>query len=338
MNTHNPQQAEPTRSRGPKRSDPHGRAPHKNMVWIPGGTFLMGSNDFYPEERPVHRVTVDGFWMDEHTVTNAEFRRFVKATGHITVAERPADPADYPGARPEMLVPGSVVFRQPPAPRRPAQPLQLVGLCAGSELAPPRGPRQHAPRPGAASGGACRLRGRRGLRELGWAKSFPPRPSGSSPRAAGWRARTYAWGDEFSPKGKAMANTWQGEFPMAEPADRQVRADSACRVVPAERLRAVRHDGQRLGMDYGLVSGSSASPKVPAAAASTLPSATREQSYDPQMPDVPIPRKVIKGGSFLCAPNYCRRYRPAARMAPPGRYRYVPHRVPLHRSPRETPS
>jgi formylglycine-generating enzyme len=84
------------------------------MVWVPGGTFLMGSNDFYPEERPVHRVTVDGFWMDAHTVTNAEFRRFVKATGHITVAERPADPADYPAARPEMLVPSSVVFRQPP--------------------------------------------------------------------------------------------------------------------------------------------------------------------------------------------------------------------------------
>ena len=84
------------------------------MVWVSGGTFLMGSNDFYPEERPVHRVTVDGFWMDKHTVTNAEFRRFVKATGHITVAERPADPADYPGARPEMLVPSSVVFRQPP--------------------------------------------------------------------------------------------------------------------------------------------------------------------------------------------------------------------------------
>jgi formylglycine-generating enzyme required for sulfatase activity len=84
-----------------------GRPPHKNMVWVPGGTFLMGSNDFYPEERPVHRVFVDGFWMDKHTITNAQFRRFVKSTGHITVAERPPDPADYPGAQPKMLVPGS---------------------------------------------------------------------------------------------------------------------------------------------------------------------------------------------------------------------------------------
>jgi sulfatase modifying factor 1 len=81
------------------------------MVWVPGGAFLMGSNDFYHEESPVHRRFVDGFWVDEHAVTNAEFRRFVKATGHVTVAERPPDPADYPGARPETLVPASVVFR-----------------------------------------------------------------------------------------------------------------------------------------------------------------------------------------------------------------------------------
>jgi formylglycine-generating enzyme required for sulfatase activity len=78
-----PQRAERTRSRGPDQSDRPGRVPHKNMVWVPGGAFLMGSNDFYPEERPIHCVTVDGFWMDEHAVTNAEFRRFVKATGHV---------------------------------------------------------------------------------------------------------------------------------------------------------------------------------------------------------------------------------------------------------------
>ena len=81
------------------------------MVWIPGGTFRMGSEDFYPEERPVHTVSVDGFWMDEHQVTVAEFRRFVKATGYVTMAERPLDPADYPEADPALLVPGSLVFR-----------------------------------------------------------------------------------------------------------------------------------------------------------------------------------------------------------------------------------
>ena len=86
----------PTREAG----RPLHRQLHKNMVRVPGGTFLMGSNDFYPEERPVHRVAVDGFWMDEHPVTNAEFRRFVQDTGYVTVAERPLDPADYPEADP----------------------------------------------------------------------------------------------------------------------------------------------------------------------------------------------------------------------------------------------
>src|SRR5688572_30603687 len=85
-----------------------------DMVWIPGGIFQMGSDDFYPEERRVHRVAVDGFWMDEHPVTNAEFRRFVEATGYVTVAERSPDPKDYPGVDPAFLVPGSLVFRRPP--------------------------------------------------------------------------------------------------------------------------------------------------------------------------------------------------------------------------------
>jgi formylglycine-generating enzyme required for sulfatase activity len=81
------------------------------MVWIPSGTFLMGSNDFYPEEKPVHRVTVDDFWIDKYQVTNKQFQKFVKATGYVTVAERPLNPADYPDAPPDNLVPGSLVFQ-----------------------------------------------------------------------------------------------------------------------------------------------------------------------------------------------------------------------------------
>ena len=87
----------------------------KNMVWIPGGEFLMGSNDFYPEERPVHTATVGGFWMDQHPVTVAEFRRFVKATGHLTMAETAPDPLEFPDADPAQLVPGSLVFTPPRA-------------------------------------------------------------------------------------------------------------------------------------------------------------------------------------------------------------------------------
>jgi formylglycine-generating enzyme required for sulfatase activity len=93
-----------------------GEAPFPDMVWIPGGTFRMGSDDHYPEERPAHRVTVDGFWMDRHPITNERFARFIDATGHVTFAEIPPDPAQYPGALPDMLYAGSLVFVQPPGP------------------------------------------------------------------------------------------------------------------------------------------------------------------------------------------------------------------------------
>src|SRR5688572_24642073 len=94
-------------------SAPDRTTPPEGMVWVPGGTFLMGSDRHYPEEAPAHRVTVDGFWMDCCAVTNDQFRRFVEETGYVTVAERVPDPADYPGAKPELLVPASVVFRPP---------------------------------------------------------------------------------------------------------------------------------------------------------------------------------------------------------------------------------
>src|SRR4029079_10628333 len=88
--------------------------PHPDMVWIPSGTFLMGSERHYPEEAPVHPVSVSGFWIDRFTVTNMQFQRFVEATKYLTVAERELDPKDYPGATPETLVPGSLVFHKPP--------------------------------------------------------------------------------------------------------------------------------------------------------------------------------------------------------------------------------
>ena len=101
---------------------PPGPPPAKDMVWVPGGEFLMGSNEFYPEERPVHRVAVDGFWMDDHPVTNAEFRRFVKATGYVTTAEQAPDTELYPGADPNLMVPGSLVFH------RTSGPVDLLSL------------------------------------------------------------------------------------------------------------------------------------------------------------------------------------------------------------------
>ncbi len=158
----------------------------EGLVWIPGGTFLMGSDHHYPEETPAHKVKVRGFWMDPYAVTNRKFQRFIDETGHLTVAERPADAADYPGAKPELLVPSSVMFRKTAGPVDLPNPYNWWTYVAGADWRHPRGP------------------------------------------------------------------------------------------------------------DTSL-----------------------KNSYNPLMPEVRIPRKVMKGGSYLCAPNYCRRYRPAARMAQP---------------------
>ena len=161
------------------------RAQRPSMEWIPGGTFTMGS------DRPLSRggagrtrVTVDGFWIDRWPVTNALFRRFVEETGYVTQAEIAPDPGALPGRGPELLVPASVVFVQAGRARRPAQPLQLVGLRAGRRLAPPARPGQLDRRARRSSGGARRLRRRRRRTRAGPARSCRPRRSGSSPRAA----------------------------------------------------------------------------------------------------------------------------------------------------------
>ena len=120
-------------------NDPN-EAPFPGMAWIPGGTFVMGSDAHYPEEAPAHPVTVDGFWMDETTVTNADFRRFVEATGHVTSAERPPNPDDYPGAKPELLVPASIVFRPPGRRVDLSNHYEWWAYVPGADWRHPRGP------------------------------------------------------------------------------------------------------------------------------------------------------------------------------------------------------
>ncbi len=157
----------------------------EGMQWIPGGTFRMGSEDFYPEERPVHEVSVDGFWMDEHPVTAAEFRRFVRETKYVTVAERPLDPEQYPDAIPELLVPGLARLPQDPWARSTSTTTATGGSTSRGRTGSVRGGTgsdDQRPRP--SPGRPRRLRGRRGLRDLGRARSCRPRPSGSSPPAA----------------------------------------------------------------------------------------------------------------------------------------------------------
>ena len=290
------------------------RPPFKHMVWIPGGTFLMGSNDFYPEEQPVHRVSVDGFWMDDHVVTNAEFRRFVKATGYRTMAERPPNPADYPDADPALLVPGSLVFRRPP--RRVslhdyrAWWAYVPGACWNH----PEG-----------SGSTLNGRERHPVVHIAyedaeayaeWAgKVLPSEAEWELAARGGLEGAVFVWGDEFAPKGRMLANTWQGEFPWQNLQTDGYEGTSPVGTFPANRYGLFDMAGNVWEWTSDFFT-----PRHPEDVAKTccVPRnprvASTEHSYVANQPGAHFPRKVLKGGSHLCAPNYCLRYRPAARQ------------------------
>jgi formylglycine-generating enzyme required for sulfatase activity len=285
------------------------------MVWISGGTFTMGSNDHYAEEAPAHQVAVEGFWIDAYPVTNLQFGRFVKATGYRTLAERVPDAADYPGATPELLVAGSVVFV------RPAQRVDLnnhnnwwhwvPGACwrhpegPGSTLnGRERHPVVHVAYEDAAAYAA-------------WAgKALPTEAEWEFAAHDGLDGAEYAWGDTLMPEGRVMANTWQGEFPHENTLLDKYERTSPVGAFPPNGYGLYDMIGNvwELTDDWY----QEHHEVVHGCCTQTNPrGGKRERSYDPQQPDVRIPRKVMKGGSFLCAPNYCRRYRPAARMAQP---------------------
>jgi formylglycine-generating enzyme len=289
----------------------------EDMVWIPGGTFRMGSNDHYPEEAPAHRVTVDGFWIDRTPLTNRQFKNFVKATGHMTFAEIPPDPKDYPGALPHMLYAGSLVFSPPQSVADLRDWSQWWSFMRKADWRHPYGPRSninvlddHPVVHVSFSDAAAYAQ---------WAgKDLPTEAEWEFAARGGLDGAEFAWGDEFTPRGVHMANIWQGEFPR-----QNLNADGFERTSPVKAFPA---NGYGLHDMIGNVwewTSDWYAPKHEADVAKACcipenPRGGREvESYDPCQPNIRIPRKVLKGGSHLCAPNYCRRYRPAARHAEP---------------------
>lgn len=287
----------------------------RDMTWIPGGLFRMGSDVHYPEEAPVHRVKVRGFWIDTTPVTNAQFKRFVKATGHVTVAEKKPDPKDYPGALPELLYAGSLVFSPMPGIRDLQDWSQWWDFRKGANWRHPEGPgstlhgRDDHPVVHVAYADA--------LAYAKWAgKDLPTEAEWEFAARGGLDGAEFAWGDELNPDGRQMANTWQGTFPVEN-----LALDGYERTSP---VTAFAPNG------YGVLDmigncwewtqdwfSTAHSPDV--AKACCVPENPRggpmEASFDPTLPAIRIPRRVLKGGSHLCAPNYCKRYRPAARHA-----------------------
>jgi formylglycine-generating enzyme len=297
-----------------RRTREASRPLHKNMVRVPGGTFLMGSNDFYSEERPVHRVAVDGFWMDAHPVTNAEFRRFVKATAYVTVAERPLDPADYPEADPALLVAGSLVFKKARGPVDLRDVRNWWAYTPGADWRHPEGP-------GSNLGGRERhpvvhIAYEDAEAYASWAgKELPTEAEWEYAARGGLEGATYAWGDEFAPKGKIMANTWQGRFPWENLKTDRYEGTSPVRVFPPNGygLYDVAGNVWEWTSDYFAARHSEEGAR-PCCVPRNPRVDSPEGSHAVGQVGAHIPRRVLKGGSHLCAPSYCLRYRPAARQ------------------------
>jgi formylglycine-generating enzyme len=197
---------------GSEGSASHGRRSGADMVRVPGGTFRMGSDKHYPEEAPFRRVTVDAFWMDRTPVTNRQFKEFVKATGHVTFAEIPPDPKDYPGALPHMLYAGSLVFSPPSHPIDLRDWSQWWSFIKGADWRHPSGPDSTID--GLDDHPVVHVAYRDAEAYAKWAgKDLPTEAEWEFAARGGLDGAEFAWGDEFTPGGKHMANTWQGEFP-----------------------------------------------------------------------------------------------------------------------------
>jgi formylglycine-generating enzyme len=272
-------------------------------VLVPGGAFRMGSDRFYPEEAPVRTVAVPDLWVDQHPVTNAEFRRFVTATGHVTVAERPPDPRDFAGAEAADLVPGSLVFRATAGPVPLDDWTRWWHWVPGADWRHPEGP-----------GSTLHGRERHPVVHVGhedatayaaWAgRRLPTEAEWEHAARGGLDQAVYAWGDDPEPRGRVMANRWYGRFPWEA-----LRPHGFARTSPVGRFPP---------NGYGL---SDVTGNVWEWTATAWPDAGDAPAEAPHGccgPTAPAltehARRVIKGGSHLCAPSYCLRYRPAARQ------------------------
>jgi len=275
------------------------------MVWVPGGTFWMGcENCGMPDALPSHLASVDGFWMDRAPVTNTEFARFVKATGYITVAERDLDPTDSPGVPADKLVPGSAVFQPTSHAVSLDNPLRWWRYTPGASWKHPEGP-----------GDSVRARADHPVVQIAfedatayaqWAgKRLPTEAEFEFAARGGLDRNRYSWGNELKPGDKAVANTWQGEFPARDRADDGYAGTSPVTAFPPNGFGLYDMGGNvwqwcadwyRPDYYAGLAAagGTARNPRGPAT------------SFDPDEPGAA--KRVLRGGSFLCSDQYCTRY------------------------------
>jgi len=273
------------------------------LVWIPPQTAVLGSERHYAEEGPVRRVGVDGFWIQSHQVTNTDFAEFIAATGYLTIGERPLNPADYPGAPEENVQPGSMVFT------RTRGPVDLRHLnlwwtwTPGASWRHPVGP--HSSIDKRADHPVVHVAYEDAEAYASWAGlSLPTEAEWETAARGGLEGTTYTWGDEPEQPGQPLANYWHGDFPWRP--DRGYGRTTAVGSFPPNAYGLVDMAGNVWEWTTDWYADTRADD-----------SCCEAGSYDPNQPQFPVPRKVVKGGSFLCADNYCLRYRPAARRPQP---------------------
>ncbi|MFC0283304.1 formylglycine-generating enzyme family protein [Camelimonas abortus] len=287
------------------------------MRRLDGGLFIMGSDHHYPEEAPAHPVRVDPFWIDETPVTNRQFRAFVAATGHVTVAEKAPDPKDYPGALPHMLRPGSLMFSPPSGPVDLRDWTRWWTFRFGATWRKPYG-----------DGSSIRGKDDHPVVHVAYADALAyarwagkDLPTEAEWEYAAWAGRSgceFAWGDELTPGGRHMANTWQGMFPYENTKEDGHARTSPVRAFPPNDFGLYDMIGNVWEWTSDFWSARHPeSAASPCCAPRNPRGGTEAESLDPAQPAIRIPRRVVKGGSHLCAPNYCRRYRPAARRPEP---------------------
>lgn len=273
------------------------------MVWIPGGSFRRGTEE-ESDARPVREVEIDGFWIDRTEVTNAQFATFVKAMGYVTVAEKAPDPALFPGAPPELLVPGSIVFSPPSGPVDLRRPLSWWRYQPGADWRHPEGP-----------GSSITGRDDHPVVHVGWddARAFARWAGKRLPTEAEWEyaarggldGRRYGWGDELRPQKDWPANIWQGKFPLRNTAEDGYPTTAPVASFPPNGfgLHDMAGNVWEWCADWYR-------PDAYATAASRNPRGPAT-SLDPDEPGVP--KRVMRGGSFMCSDEYCVRYRPGSR-------------------------
>ncbi|MFF2623110.1 formylglycine-generating enzyme family protein [Oerskovia jenensis] len=315
------------------------------LVALRGGSFRMGSTEFYADEGPVHEATVAPFEIEQHPVTNAQFAAFVADTGYVTVAERPLDPSDYPGVAPEDLQPGALVFTPTAGPVNLSDWRQWWRWQPGARWSAPHGPGSSIE--GREDHPVVQVSFEDAQAYARWAgRSLPTEAEWEYAARGGLDGTRFAWGDEYRPDGELLTNHWQGSFPYRNTGAQGWVGTSPVGTFPpngfglvdmtgnvwewttsfytpnhaAEARSAAQAEAARSALTVEMPACCSPSTGQARAGRADAHSADRSGAPDDDPraaasaePGSSIPRKALKGGSHLCAPEYCLRYRPAAR-------------------------